>query len=131
MDYADMDRKLKNTTFISRFFCSPHNPTGRVWEREEIKKAMEIYKTNECVVISDEIWSDLTLPGFKHIPNAVRFGRMHARRTIALYAVKTFNLAGLVGSYHIIYNRMLRDRVEKASSLSRLTILRTYSLFMR
>ena len=68
MDYADMDRKLKEHNIHFAIFCSPHNPTGRVWEREEIEKAMEIYKANECVVISDEIWSDLTLPGFKHIP---------------------------------------------------------------
>ena len=68
----DMDRKLKEHNIHFAIFCSPHNPTGRVWEREEIEKAMEIYKANECVVISDEIWSDLTLPGFSY-PNAVRF----------------------------------------------------------
>ena len=118
MDYADMDRKLKEHNIHFAIFCSPHNPTGRVWEREEIEKAMEIYKANECVVISDEIWSDLTLPGFKHIPTQ-SVSKDARERTIALYAPsKTFNLAGLVGSYHIIYNRMLRDRVEKASSLS-------------
>ena len=118
MDYEDMDRKLKEHNIHFAIFCSPHNPTGRVWEREEIEKAMEIYKANECVVISDEIWSDLTLPGFKHIPTQ-SVSKDARERTIALYAPsKTFNLAGLVGSYHIIYNRMLRDRVEKASSLS-------------
>lgn len=118
IDYADMDRKLKEHNIHFAIFCSPHNPTGRVWEREEIEKAMEIYKANECVVISDEIWSDLTLPGFKHIPTQ-SVSKDARERTIALYAPsKTFNLAGLVGSYHIIYNRMLRDRVEKASSLS-------------
>ena len=112
-----MDRKLKEHNIHFAIFCSPHNPTGRVWEREEIEKAMEIYKANECVVISDEIWSDLTLPGFKHIPTQ-SVSKDARERTIALYAPsKTFNLAGLVGSYHIIYNRMLRDRVEKAFSL--------------
>lgn len=49
MDYADMDRKLKEHNIHFAIFCSPHNPTGRVWEREEIEKAMEIYKANECV----------------------------------------------------------------------------------
>ena len=47
---------------------SVHNPTGRVWEREEIEKAMEVYARHDCIVISDEIWSDLVLPGGKHIP---------------------------------------------------------------
>ena len=118
MDYADMDRKLKEHNIHFAIFCSPHNPTGRVWEREEIEKAMEIYKANECVVISDEIWSDLTLPGFKHIPTQ-SVSKDARERTIALYAPsKTFNLAGLVGSYHIIYNKYLRDRVSARSSKS-------------
>ena len=118
MDYADMDRKLKEHNIHFAIFCSPHNPTGRVWEREEIEKAMEIYKANECVVISDEIWSDLTLPGFKHIPTQ-SVSKDARERTIALYAPsKTFNLAGLVGSYHIIYNKYLRDRVCARSSKS-------------
>ena len=118
IDFEDLDRKMADPANKVLVVCSPHNPTGRVWEREEIEKAMEIYKANECVVISDEIWSDLTLPGFKHIPTQ-SVSKDARERTIALYAPsKTFNLAGLVGSYHIIYNRMLRDRVEKASSLS-------------
>ena len=118
IDFEDLDKKMADPSNKVLVVCSPHNPTGRVWEREEIEKAMEIYKANECVVISDEIWSDLTLPGFKHIPTQ-SVSKDARERTIALYAPsKTFNLAGLVGSYHIIYNRMLRDRVEKASSLS-------------
>ena len=118
MDYEDMDRKIKEHKIHFAVFCSPHNPTGRVWEREEIEKAMEVYKNNNCVVISDEIWSDLTLNGYKHIPtqSVSEDARM---RTIAIYAPsKTFNLAGLIGSYHIIYNPYFRDRVRKQSELS-------------
>ena len=118
MDYEDMDRKLKEYKIHFAVFCSPHNPTGRVWEREEIEKAMEIYKQNDCVVISDEIWSDLTLNGYKHIPTQ-SVSEDAKNRTIAIYAPsKTFNLAGLIGSYHIIYNDYLRDRVRKQSELS-------------
>lgn len=93
-------RKLKEHNIHFAIFCSSHNPTGRVWEREEIEKAMEIYKANECVVISDEIWSDLTLPGFKHIPTQ-SVSKDARERTIALYAPsKTFNLAGLERPAH-------------------------------
>ena len=67
MDYEDMDRKLKDNRIHLAIFCSPHNPTGRVWERWEIEKAMEVYAANDCVVISDEIWSDIILPGHRHI----------------------------------------------------------------
>lgn len=111
MDFEDMDRKLKANKIHAAVFCSPHNPCGRVWERWEIKKAMEVYKANDCVVISDEIWSDIILEGYHHIPTQ-SVSEDARNRTIAMYAPsKTFNLAGLVGSYHIIYNQYLRDRV--------------------
>lgn len=111
MDFEDMDAKLKAESIHVAILCSPHNPCGRVWERWELEKAMEVFKANDCVVISDEIWSDLTLPGYQHIPTQSVNEDAH-NRTIAVYAPsKTFNLAGLVGSYHIIYNKMLRDRV--------------------
>ncbi|MBP3567800.1 MAG: aminotransferase class I/II-fold pyridoxal phosphate-dependent enzyme [Lachnospiraceae bacterium] len=117
MNYEDMDRKLKEHKIHFAVFCSPHNPTGRVWERGEIEKAMEVYRKNDCVVISDEIWSDLTLFGHKHIPTQ-SVSEDARNRTIAIYAPsKTFNLAGLIGSYHIIYNSYLRDRVRKQSEL--------------
>lgn len=115
MDYEDMDAKLKKHKIHVAVFCNPHNPCGRVWEKWELEKAMEVYKANDCVVISDEIWSDIILNGHKHIP--LQSVSEDARnRTVALYAPsKTFNLAGLVGSYHIIYNKYLRDRVRAKS----------------
>lgn len=117
MDYEDMEEKIKKYHIHAAIFCSPHNPTGRVWEREEIERAMDIYRRNDCVVISDEIWSDIILNGNKHIPTQ-SVSEDAKKRTIAVYAPsKTFNLAGLIGSYHIIYNDYLRDRVEKQSSL--------------
>ena len=111
MDYEDMDAKLKANKIHVAVFCSPHNPCGRVWEKWEIEKAMEVYKANDCVVISDEIWSDLILPGNHHTPTQ-SVSEDARNRTIAFYAPsKTFNLAGLVGSYHIVYNQYLRDRL--------------------
>lgn len=128
MDYEDMDRKIKENKIHLAVFCSPHNPTGRVWEREEIEKAMEVYRKNDCVVISDEIWSDLTLEGYKHIPTQ-SVSEDAKNRTIAIYAPsKTFNLAGLIGSYHIIYNSYLRDRVRKQSALSHYNSMNVLSM---
>lgn len=111
MDYEDMDAKLKENNIHLAIFCSPHNPCGRVWERWELEKAMEVFAANECYVISDEIWADLTYAGQQHIPTQMvnDWAREHV---VAAYAPsKTFNLAGLIGSYHIIYNKYLRDRV--------------------
>ena len=128
MDYEDMDKKLKENQIHLAIFCSPHNPTGRVWEKEEIEKAMEVYKNNECIVISDEIWSDLTLNGYKHIPTQ-SVSEDAKNRTIAIYAPsKTFNLAGLIGSYHIIYSKYLRDRIRKQSSLSHYNSMNVLSM---
>ena len=117
MDYADMEEKLRTRKIHAAILCSPHNPCGRVWERWELEQAMELYRKYDVQVVSDEIWSDLILGSFRHIPtqSVSEDARM---RTVALYAPsKTFNLAGLVGSYHIIYNSLIRDRVEKESAL--------------
>ncbi len=119
MDYEDMDRKLRENDIHFAIFCSPHNPTGRVWEKWEIEKAMEVYAKNDCIVVSDEIWSDIIMPGYKHIPTQ-SVSEDAKNRVIAFYAPsKTFSLAGLVGSYHIIYNKYLRDRLCRRSRMSR------------
>lgn len=111
MDYEDMGRQLRENHIHLAIFCSPHNPCGRVWERWEIEKAMEVYAANDCLVISDEIWSDIIMPGYRHIPTQT-VSEDAKNRTIAFYAPsKTFSLAGLVGSYHVIHNPALRDRV--------------------
>lgn len=118
MDFEDMERTIVKNRIHTAIFCSPHNPCGRVWERWELEKAMELFRKYDVYVISDEIWSDLLLDGHRHITTQ-SISQDARNRTIAFYAPsKTFNLAGLVGSYHIIYNRYLRERMEKEASLS-------------
>ena len=131
MDYEDMEKRLAEENIHTAILCSPHNPTGRAWERWEIEKAMELFKKYEVYVISDEIWSDLYLEDYEHIPTQ-SVSEDAKMRTIAFYAPsKTFNLAGLIGSYHIVYNRWLRERLLKESSLSHynnMNILSMYAL---
>ena len=118
MDVSDMEKKIIEHKIHAAIMCSPHNPTGRVWTREELETAMDLFKKYDVKVVSDEIWSDIILPGHKHIPTQ-SISEDAKNRTVALYAPsKTFSLAGLVGSYHVIYNKTLRDRHEKESSLS-------------
>ena len=118
MDFADMKKHLKEEHIHAAILCNPHNPCGRVWERWELEKAMEVYAANDCTVISDEIWSDLIMPGYTHIPTQ-SVSRDARERTVAFYApTKTFSLAGLIGSYHIIYNDRLRCRVQRQGNLS-------------
>ena len=118
LDWEDMERKITENRIHAAIFCNPHNPCGRVWTAEEIRTTMEIFEKHRVWVVSDEIWSDILLNGHRHTPtqSVSPYAREH---TAAFYAPsKTFNLAGLVGSYHIIYNDWLRERHEKESSLA-------------
>ena len=129
MDFEDMEKKIVENKIHAAIFCSPHNPCGRVWERWEIEKAMALYRKHDVFVISDEIWSDIILSGHKHIPtqSVSEDARM---RTVAMYAPsKSFNLAGLVGSYSIIYNSWLRHRIEKESSLCHYNSMNLLSMY--
>ena len=118
MDFEDMERRIRDEHIHVAIFCSPHNPCGRVWTKEELRQAYEIFERYQVWVISDEIWSDILLDGNVHTPSqsVSEWSRDH---TVAFYAPsKTFNLAGLVGSYGICYNRWLFDRIQKEQSLS-------------
>lgn len=113
MDPSDMDRLCRTHRIHTAIFCSPHNPTGRVWERGEIEEAMNVFARNDVTVLSDEIWADVTLDANQHIPTQ-SVNDDAARRTVAFYApTKTFNLAGIRGSYAIAYDRRLRDRIAR------------------
>lgn len=129
MDFEDMEKKLEEEHIHAAVFCSPHNPCGRVWEKWELERAMEIFKKHDVMVVSDEIWSDIILKGHKHIPTQM-ISEDAKMRTAALYAPsKTFNLAGLIGSYHIIYNPRIRNRVRKESSLSHYNSMNVLSMY--
>ncbi len=129
MDFADMERKIVENRIHAMVFCSPHNPCGRVWERWELEKMMELCEKYDVKVVSDEIWSDIILFGHKHIPTQMT-NEWARQNVVAMYAPsKTFNLAGLVGSYHIIYNKTLRDRMRKESSLSHYNSMNVLSMY--
>ena len=130
MDLADMERKFRDDNIHTMVFCSPHNPTGRVWTAEEMEAMLALCKKYDVWIISDEIWSDLILTHspVRHTP--LQSVNADAKeRTIALYAPsKTFNLAGLIGSYHIIYNRRLKAMTDKAGSLSHYNSMNVLSM---
>ena len=128
MDLEDLERKIVENRIHATIFCNPHNPCGRVWEADEIRRAMEIFEKHRVWVISDEIWSDILLDGHRHIPaqSVSEYAREH---TAAFYAPsKTFNLAGLVGSYHIIYSDWLRERQAKEASLCEYNTMNVLSM---
>ena len=129
MDFEDMEQKIRSHRIRCAVFCSPHNPAGRVWERWEIEQAMELFRRYGVYVISDEIWADLVLPGHAHIPTC-SVSDDAKERTVSLYApTKTFNLAGLIGSYHIIHNPYLRERIEKAGRATHYNSMNVLSMY--
>lgn len=89
---------------------------------------MALFQKYDVMVVSDEIWSDLTLDGHQHIPTQ-SVSEDAKQRTVAMYAPsKTFNLAGLVGSYHIVYNKRIRDQLEKEARISRYNEMNVLSM---
>lgn len=128
MDYEDMEKKIVENHIHAAVICNPHNPCGRVWTKEELQKAMELFEKHDVYVVSDEIWSDLMLNGHKHTPTQSVNAWAHDH-VAAFYAPsKTFNLAGLVGSYHIIYSDWIRERVEKESSTTHYNSMNVLSM---
>lgn len=128
MDFDDMERICAENDIRAALLCSPQNPTGRVWERAELEQFMEFCKKHDLLVISDEIWSDIVLDDHEHIPTQ-SISEDAKMRTIAFYApTKTFNLAGLEGSYQIVYNDTIRRRLNKQASLSHYNSLNVMSM---
>lgn len=93
--------------------CNPHNPGGRVWEREELLELGQICLRYGATVVSDEIHCDLIFPGHTHIPFATLSPKIAEITITALAATKTFNLPGLHSSFLIVSNPKLRGTLEK------------------
>ena len=118
MDYADMAEKIERNGIKLAVMCSPHNPCGRVWERAELEGAAEVFEAHDVIVVADEIWSDIVFEGHTHIP-FVEVSPAARERTVMLTAPsKTFSLAGLIGSYDIVFNPDVRERLHAASRAS-------------
>lgn len=109
MDLADLDRKIDERTRLL-ILCSPHNPVGRVWRREELEQLGEICVRRDLLVLSDEIHMDLALPGHRHVPLATISPALAARTVTLLAPSKTFNVAGLNMSLVVASNPELLAR---------------------
>ncbi|MBP7508370.1 MAG: PatB family C-S lyase [Prolixibacteraceae bacterium] len=108
-DYDDLINKIdRNTKML--ILCSPHNPGGRVWKKEELIKLGKICLEKNIVIVSDEIHSDLIFSGIKHTPIASISDEMANSCITLMSASKTFNIAGLSSSYVIVPNKELRSK---------------------
>lgn len=116
IDFNDFEEKARDANMF--ILCSPHNPIGRVWSKEELEKMGEICLKHNVLIVSDEIHADLTFKDIKHIPIA-SISEDLSQNTITLMAPsKTFNIAGLHYGFAIISNPNLRETFEKWINIS-------------
>ena len=114
MDFDDLAQKTADPEVKMAILCSPHNPVGRVWTREELKCFGEICLENDVLVISDEIHGDLIMPGQHFIPFASVSDEFQAKCITCIAPSKTFNLAGMKTSISIIADEDLRQTFTEA-----------------
>ena len=116
IDFEDMENKIVNENIKLMIFCSPHNPVGRVWTKEELEKVIAICKKHNVLIISDEIHQDIVFEGNKHIPTASLAGDYLANTFTVTAATKTFNLAGLQNSILIVPDDEKRNIIKTFQS---------------
>ncbi|HEX9026463.1 MAG TPA: MalY/PatB family protein [Clostridium sp.] len=111
INFEDFEEKAKSEKTKLLILCNPHNPVGRVWSEEELKRIGKICLENNVIVVSDEIHFDLIMPGFKHTVFANICEEFANNSVICTAPSKTFNLAGLQTSNIIILNKKIRDKI--------------------
>ena len=110
IDFDDFERKASDPAVKMYYLCSPHNPGGRLWAKEELTRLGEICLRNNVFVIADEIHCDLVYPDKKHVPFGSLKEEIVNNSIICTAPTKTFNLAGLQISSVIIKNEELRKK---------------------
>ena len=114
IDFEDFEEKIVQEQVKLFIFCSPHNPVGRVWKKEELKKVGEICLKHGVIVVSDEIHSDFVYSGHKHTVFASLSKEISDITITCTAPSKTFNIAGLQISNIFIENPVLREKIKKA-----------------
>ncbi len=123
IDFEDFEKKAKEAKLF--LFCSPHNPTGRVFSEDELKRLAMICKKNGVIIVSDEVHADIVYRGFTHTPMA----KIAKDITITLNAPsKTFNIAGIVNAYMIVQDEDLKKEAYKLFKQLSLTTHTPFSL---
>lgn len=117
IDFEDLESKIINKGISVYVFCSPHNPSGRVWEKWELEKVVDICYKHNVKLLSDEIWSDFIMDkNAKQIP-IFSLGDKAKEISMAMYAPsKTFNIASIVGAYSLIFNSQIKSKIKKAAA---------------
>ncbi|MEA4935100.1 MAG: PatB family C-S lyase [Paludibacter sp.] len=109
MDFEDLEQKIGPATKML-ILCNPHNPGGRVWSLDTLKKLDELCAKHKILVVSDEIHADMILPGNKHIPFATVSETARYNSVTFMAPSKVFNMPGIISSFYIIPNQTLKNK---------------------
>lgn len=111
IDFEDLEEKAKDPNNKVLIFCNPHNPVGKVWSREELKRLVDICVANDVFIIDDEIHNDLIMPGYNHVALPTVSPEASAHCAYCTAPSKTFNLAGMHLSNIFIENPEIRGKL--------------------
>ncbi|WP_101843201.1 MalY/PatB family protein [Halobacillus sp. Marseille-P3879] len=128
IDFEDFENQIVKNNVKMFILCNPHNPVGRVWKEEELKKMGEICVKHNVIIASDEIHADLILDEHKHIPVASVSNQLNNQTVTCYSPTKTFNLAGLQASYIVTSDKEKRESIKKNFDKQGMHMLNTLGL---
>lgn len=113
IDFDDLEEKLANPQTSLLLLCNPHNPVGKIWDREELKRIGELCWKYHVLVLSDEIHCDITEPGKDYSPFASVSETCKNNSITCVAATKAFNIAGIQTAAVIVPDKTIRHRVSR------------------
>ncbi|HBI61648.1 MAG TPA: cystathionine beta-lyase [Lachnospiraceae bacterium] len=114
MDFLLLEEQLSNPKTTMMILCNPHNPVGKIWEREVLERVGELCKKHHVIVLSDEIHCDLTAPGLEYVPFASVSAICRENSITAIAPTKTFNLAGIKTAAVAVPDRVMYREMQRA-----------------
>ena len=116
IDFEDLEAKLSDPQTSMMILCNPHNPIGKIWDRDTLEKIGELCSKHHVIVVSDEIHCDLTDTGKDYVPFASVSDKCRDNSITCIAPTKTFNLAGLQTAAISVPNEVLRHKVRRGSN---------------
>lgn len=113
IDFADFEEKLANPQTTMFILCNPHNPVGKIWDKETLAKIGELCAKHHVLVLSDEIHCDLTDPGFEYVPFASVSDICRDNSITCIAPTKTFSIPGIQTAAIMVPNPVLRHKINR------------------
>jgi cystathionine beta-lyase len=128
IDFEDLEKKVSDPRAKVLLLCSPHNPVGRVWTKEELSRLGEICLRNQVIVVSDEIHCDLVYDGYTHIPFASLCEEFLQNSVTCTAPSKTFNLAGIQVANIIAADEEIRRKIDKVLNINEVCEINAFAI---